>query len=141
MSPDDVPAPVVASWQSADNRANCAPLAPTDPELTSGFTARSADFSGGWAVAWDADGFRSAFGVAGTGVGADASLAQRWPGVVRYADGSVLGYGGEGLDDSNPKRLGELVIPGQRCLYQVWSGFGDDHLLRIVSSLRYVDVG
>jgi hypothetical protein len=90
-------------------------------------------------VAWDAPDLRSAFGVAGAGLVAEEEMAIRWPTVERYADGSVVGYGGEGLDESNPRRLGELVVTGQGCLYQVWSELGDGHLASVIQSLRFVE--
>src|SRR5690606_19696020 len=71
-----VPPPFVAAelvrqqWAKAENKARCAPVAFTDTGNAGG-TARAATFSGGWAVAFDLPGTRSAYGVAGPGLIAD----------------------------------------------------------------------
>ena len=60
------------------------------------------------------------------------------PAVVAYGD-QIVGYGGEGFDDTASKRMAEFSIAGQLCAYQVWSELGDEHLLELVDSLRLVD--
>lgn len=80
-------AAVLAEWSKAQNRQACAPLAfATDG--TGGGRARRAQFGGGWGVAFDRPGLRSAYGLAGTGLlpGDSAafadqreSLARQWP--------------------------------------------------------------
>lgn len=136
---DTVPQVLIDEWTTAENRTWCSALAITDPSLTDGYTPRGAEFSGGWGVAYDAPGLRSAFGVAGAGLVREPDMATRWPTVQHYVDGSVVGYGGEGLDETNPRRLGEFVVGGQGCMYQVWSELGDEHLASVIDSLRFVD--
>lgn len=139
MAQSQAPDPLVTAWNAADNRTWCSALAIADPSITQGYTAREAEFGGGWGVAWDAPDLRSAFGVAGVGLAPEPDTASRWPGVVTYPDGSMLGYGGEGFEAGNPKRLGELVIPGEGCVHQIWSELGDEHLVSVVASLRFVE--
>ncbi|MDX1450064.1 MAG: hypothetical protein R3246_13480, partial [Acidimicrobiia bacterium] len=134
-----VPQQLVDEWSRADNRSWCSAFAITDPTLTDGFTPRAAEFSGGWGLAYDAPDLRSAFGVAGAGLVSKPEMATRWPTVQHFADGSVVGYGGEGFDEANPRRLGELAVAGQGCMYQVWSELGDEHLAAVIESLRFVD--
>ena len=57
-------ATVLAEWRTADNRRTCAPLAFATTRAGAG-RARRANFGGGWGVAFDRPGLRSAFGVAG----------------------------------------------------------------------------
>ena len=61
-------------WAKAENRAICAPLGVT-PAIADGGKPRAAYFGGGWGVAFDRPGLRSAFGVAGTGI----NDAGKWP--------------------------------------------------------------
>src|SRR5690349_21836485 len=63
----DVPAVYLQQWRKADNRATCALLAPVALQARDA-KPRAANFSGGWAVAYDEPGLRSAFGIAGAGV-------------------------------------------------------------------------
>lgn len=150
---------VLAEWRKAENRRVCAPLAFAADGRARG-RARRANFSGGWAVAFDLPGRRSAYGLAGTGVlpGDEAPvgdqreiLARQWP-YVRALPGlrpqSFAGYGIEGarpLTTSDPQGLGENLlayvrVPGQRCLYNVWSRLGRRHLELLLDSLRLVPV-
>lgn len=138
LAAEAVPRPFRDEWSSADNRARCALLAPDDvvPRLAE---ARSAQFGGGWGVAWDLPDQRSAFGVAGTGASSSADTYDEWPHRIEWADGSHAEYGPEG--GSGPKQLAYLVIPGQECLYNVWSMLGRRHLEELLGSLRYVAGG
>jgi hypothetical protein len=143
-------------WSRAENRSTCAAIAPdslgTEGE---GAAARRANFSGGWAVAWDKPGLpgtdasgmpcatcgRGAFGVAGTGSIGDTppqvkALTNNWPNVREWADGSRAGFGPEG--GRGPKQLAYLYIEGQGCLYNVWSSVGPEHLDLLLSHLRFV---
>ncbi len=150
----------LAEWRIAANRNNCAPLALSG---TGGVPAkaRRADFSQGWGVAFDRPGLRSAFGFAGAGpVDQDRltdtakrqALADQWPHTRSpkgLPDGSLAGYGLMGAKpyaSSNPRGRGEhslayLRIPGQSCLYNVWSKISRDHLETILDSLRVVETG
>jgi hypothetical protein len=147
-----VPGVLVDEWTVAENRQWCPALYP-EASAGAGAVARAAAFGGGWAVAWDVpsgpgsaatgqfceDCGRSAFGVAGADLLVDADTGLRMPNVIRFEDGAVAGYTGEGFDPGNPKRLAELSIPGAGCVYQVWSHLGDDHLLSLLNSLRSVE--
>ncbi|UZW54528.1 hypothetical protein NUH86_13620 [Sphingobium sp. JS3065] len=144
-----------AEWAKAENRKFCAPLAlarPGDPEGT----PRAASFGGGWGVAFDLPGLRSAYGFAGTGLlpedKADARtrrrrLAAQWPymrELTRLPAPSFAGYGQEGAQaypaaDSGGKGLHSLAyvrIGGQRCTYNVWSRISRAHLEWLLDNLR-----
>jgi hypothetical protein len=148
---------VVAEWRKAENRRVCAPIA-FGADGRAGGTARRANFSGGWAVAFDLPRWRSAYGVAGVGVlpGDEAPigdqrevLARQWP-YLRALPGlrpeTFAGYGVEGakpLTTANPPGRGENMlayvrVPGQRCLYNVWSKLGRRHLETLLDGLRLV---
>lgn len=134
----DVPPFYLRQWQRAENRATCAPVAPMDLGDGAGAVPRAATFSGGWAVAYDMPGRRSAFGVAGAGVTVDGDLYDGWENAIAWADGSHAGYGLEG--GTGPGHLAYLQIAGQGCLYNVWSQLGEAHLVHLLESLRLVDV-
>ena len=125
-------------WQAADNRASCGLLAPVALGEGQGATPRAATFSGGWAVAYDSPDVRSAFGIAGTGSLATDPSYDAWPLRQRWADGSTAGYGPEG--GTGPNQLAYLRIAGQRCLYNVWSRLGQQHLEYLLQQLRFVDL-
>lgn len=132
-------APVFATqWRAADNRASCGLLAPVALGEGQGATPRAATFSGGWAVAYDLPDVRSAFGIAGTGSLATGPSYDAWPLRQRWADGSTAGYGQEG--GTGPVQLAYLRIAGQRCLYNVWSRLGQQHLEYLLQQLRFVDL-
>jgi hypothetical protein len=130
-----VPGVYLTQWRRAENRAMCALLVPVTPGEAAG-TPRAATFSGGWAVAYDLPQLRSAFGVAGSGAEVEGP-SYEWPFNRRWSDGSVAGYGPEG--GSGPNELAYLRIPGQSCLYNIWSRLGRDHLEFLLEQLRYVD--
>jgi hypothetical protein len=136
-----VPTEFVTEWRRAENRATCAPIAPIAPASLgegAGARPRRANFSGGWAVAYDQPGLRSAFGVAGTGSRASDPAYDEWPHRRVWADGSSAGYGPEG--GTGPSDLAYLRIQGQECLYNVWSLLGRAHLEHLLDSLRFVAV-
>jgi hypothetical protein len=137
LAADAVPSHYVKQWQRAENRATCAPLAPVDLAEHGAATPRAATFSGGWAVAYDEPGLRSAFGIAGAGIAADEAAGSIWPDEIRWADGSVARYGLEG--GTGPGHLAYLQVEGQGCLYNVWSKHGEAHLLALLERLRYVE--
>ena len=141
LAPSDVPDIYLTVWRSAENRGRCALLASArlDPGLESRATPRAATFSGGWAVAYDLPGERSAFGLAGTGSDAWAGdVYDEWPEKRLLEDGSRVGYGPEG--GTGPNWLAYLRIPGQQCLYNVWSRRGRAHLEELLGQLRFVAV-
>lgn len=138
---------ILIEWRAAANRAFCAPIAFAEapPE---GTTVRRANFSGGWAVAFDVPGYagttaagtpcgtcgRSAFGLAGTGV--EGAGEYEWPNRVTWSDGSRAGWGPEG--GSGPRYLAYVEIEGQRCLYNIWSHQGREHLEHLIEQIRLV---
>lgn len=157
LAESQVPAVLVTEWSRAENKSSCAALAPdTLGTEGSGATARRAAFSGGWAVAWDKAGLpgtaasgdpctncgRSAFGVAGTGLTGDTpdqvkALTNNWPNSRDWSDGSRAGYGPEG--GTGPRRLAQLYVQGQACLYNVWSSVSQGHLELLLDHLRFVN--
>lgn len=132
------PAVYLAEWKKAKNRDHCAPLVVLGAEKEAGIKLRRADFSGGWAVAYDLPGSRSDFGIAGTGSDAnDDGKRYRFPHSIAWSDGSQASYGLEG--GTGPGYLAYLTVDGQRCLYNVWSKRGQAHLEQLLSQLRRVD--
>lgn len=164
LAPDDPPPPapeplaaalVRAEWAKSKDREDCGPLAfTTDGGAPA--TARRADFSGGWGVAFDTPQVRSAYGVAGPGVidGDEAPpaaqaerLGRQWPHfttLARLPAPAFAGYGVEGAQDfpaDNPDGRGlnavaYLRVGGERCTYNVWSRLGRAHLEVLLDSLR-----
>ena len=156
-APRTAEAIVRAEWSRAANRAECAALK-FDPGQTRGARPRRAEFSGGWAVAYDMQGLRSAFGVAGPGLLPEdraavqvrrERIAAQWPyrrelGGGWLPRGSLAAYGMEGASPyprENPEGIGEnslayVVVPGQACTYNVWSRLGRRHLEDLLDSLR-----
>jgi hypothetical protein len=132
-----VPAVYFEQWQKAENRANCAVIAPRSVgESGADAKPRAANFSGGWAVAYDLPNQRSAFGIAGAGVKAGDASYNKWPYVYEWGDGSKVEYGPDG--GTGPNELAYLRIQGQECLYNVWSGLGREHLETLIRELRLV---
>jgi hypothetical protein len=60
-----------------------------------------------------------------------------WPHRLVYADNSRVGYGLEG--GTGPNWLAYVRIPGQACLYNVWSRRGREHLESLLANLRLVN--
>ena len=141
LAPAAVPAVYASAWRSAANRQRCALLAPARFPGAAAPQARppAATFSGGWGVAYDLPSERSAFGVAGTGASAwSGDVYDEWPVKRVFADGSRVGYGPEG--GAGPNWLAYVRIPGQDCLYNVWSKQGRAHLEQLLAQLRYVAI-
>ena len=136
LASSEVPAVYLAEWRKAENRATCAAIAPGALGEGEGATPRRASFAGGWAVAYDRPGQRSAFGVAGTGSAASDPSYSGWEFSKEWADGSTAGYGLEG--GSGPGYLAYLRIAGQECLYNVWSNISRGHLELLLENLRFV---
>lgn len=129
-------------WSKSPTKTTCPILAlPKNSNAQiSGHSARRANFSGGWGVAYDLPNDRSAYGVANVGVlKSGEQVFDNWPYNVSYQDGSRVGYGHEGGDPS-AKWLAYLVIPQNRCFYNVWSSQGQSHLEQMISELRWVAV-
>lgn len=150
---------ILAEWRKAANRRACAPLG-FSGEASGGGQPRRAYFGGGWAAAFDRAGLRSAFGVAGVGLlpGDDdsfqrqrAELARQWPygrELPRLGRGAFAGYGIEGArplsaadgDGRGQNLLAYVRVPGQQCLYNVWSKLGRAHLEKLLDGLRPVRI-
>jgi hypothetical protein len=138
LSADAVPAVYRREWERADNRASCALLVLSGAEAESGITVRRANFSGGWAVAYDAPGQRSAFGIAGAGVSlADGGDTYEFENAIDWSDGSRISYGLEG--GTGPGHAAYLRVAGQDCLYNLWSKRGRAHLEGLIASLRRIE--
>lgn len=153
--------PIVASdlirqqWAKAENRDRCAPIGFTDVGGAKG-VPRPATFSGGWAVAFDVPGTRSAFGVAGPGVlEADRGppyqqsrrLTLQWPYYMELEQLERPSFAGYGLEGAKPYRddnvegrgensLAYVRIHRQQCTYNVWSRLGRAHLEVLLGGLR-----
>lgn len=145
-------------WKKAENRKDCAPLAFRQTGENQG-QPRRANFSGGWAVAYDTPSVRSAFGIGGPSIiPADAPgvaeqrarLARQWPNfreLSQLPKPAFAGYGVEGAQDysdANPEGKGQnsvayLRIGGQRCTYNVWSRLGRAHLEFLLENLVTID--
>lgn len=149
-APAAAPRIILDQWSRADNRATCAPLTIADVgDRARGGTARRANFSGGWAVAWDVPGLpgrdasgypcatcgRGAFGIAGAGVtvGPDYENA---PSRHRldYAGQNWVTYDLEG--STGPNWLAQIRVDDQQCVYQLWSFLGRDHLEHLIRNVR-----
>ena len=151
----EVPKVLIQQWDAAENRSWCSALYPVDAAaLGPGAEIRSANFSGGWAVAWDlpdgpgrqpsgeycSDCGRGAYGVAGTGELAWGDEADNRPTVAELLDGSKVGYGYEGdaAAESGAPLLAYLLVKDEGCSYRVWSFLGEEHLLDLLARLRMV---
>ncbi len=145
------PPVLLEEWARADNRASCAPMTFDPAVIPSDATPRRANFSGGWAVAWDQPGQpgrdprgaecercgRGVFGIAGTGAGASDDVLAQWEHQQRWPDGSWAGWGPEG--HQGPRWLAYVRVAGEGCLYNVWSSISRDHLETLIASLRSVE--
>lgn len=150
-----------AQWRRADNRATCAPLAFTDIGSGAQATPRRANFSGGWAIAFDLPSLRSAYGIAGPGLILPQDnqpaptqrerLRRQWPFWVELKtlpQPAFAGYGIEGAEPypaANPdghglNSLAYLRVGGQTCTYNVWSRLGRGHLELLLRGLREIPV-
>ena len=134
-------------WAKAENRATCAPL--TFATLREDGTVRRANFSGGWAVAWDIPGLpgreatghhcatcgRGVFGIAGAGV----TVGEDTPGFPEFEQYEGENWAGWHLEGgSGPNWLAQVRVDDQQCLYYVWSFLGRDHVAELVRSIRRV---
>ena len=140
IAASSIPRVYLDVWRVAENRSRCALLAPVSLGAEdSAAVSRKAAFSGGWAVAYDHPQMRSAFGIAGSGSDAwDPDTYAKWPNNISWSDSSSAGYGPEA--GTGPNWLAYVKIPGQQCLYNVWSRRGQSHLEGIIQSLRFVAV-
>ncbi|MDH3731154.1 MAG: hypothetical protein OES13_08540 [Acidimicrobiia bacterium] len=154
LAADEVPETLKAQWEQSDVKGFCSALFPSTP-LPEDATIRAANFSGGWAVAWDMpdgpgrfgsgeyceDCGRGAFGIAGAFGPADGDETEVWDQQLQWPDGSKAGFGFEGLGDGSQgePHLMYLLVKGEGCLYNMWSFLGEDHLLGLLDSLRFAE--
>jgi hypothetical protein len=133
----EVPAVYLSEWGRAENQARCPLLILSDLGARGeDGTPRRAQFGGGWGVAYDLPELRSAFGIAGTGAEPGEATYDAWPHRRAWSDGSRVGYGPEG--GTGPNQLAYLQMAGFRCLFNVWSRLGVEHLETLVEGLRLV---
>lgn len=144
------PRALLQAWRRAENHGWCAPLAPTTLGAGEGARARSGAYAGGWSLEFDKRGVagmtargdvcetcgRGAFGVAGTAMSTDEAEDLVGATATVLADGGRIDVQASGED---PAAVATIVVPGQQCVYQVWSFLGRAHLDELVSSLRLVD--
>ncbi len=150
LAADAAPRQLLQAWGRAENQGWCAPLAPATLGAGQGARARAGAAPGGWSLEYDrrgtagigADGGlcetcgRGAFGVTGTAMSAEDAEDLLGAGATVLADGGRIDVQ-SGSDD--PAAVATLVVPGQDCVYQVWSFLGRPHLDELVASLRLVD--
>jgi hypothetical protein len=150
---------VLAEWERAANRQDCAPIAFASTGQARG-APRTADFSGGWGVAFDLPNLRSAYGVAGPGlVAADRGppeaqrqrLRGQWPyfrDLEALPQPAFAGHGIEGAEPYPPANsagrglnsLAYVRVGKEQCTYNVWSRLGRSHLELLLGELRPVRV-
>ncbi len=148
----EVPASLMRAWRRSDNRDWCAPMAPVQLGRGQGARPRALGQNGGWVLEYDRRGEpglrpdgrlcrrcgRAAFGVAGTPM----SPAQVAEGPLSegpeptYDDGSyaAIEVGDRGTAAAT------ITVPGQGCVYQVWSLLGEGHVRELLDALRLVQV-
>ena len=151
LSRADIPAVYVAQWEKAENRATCSALGFASLGEGAGARPRPANFSGGWAVAYDkpgepgveangqfcADCGRGTFGIAGTGADAIGATPPDGAEIIEWSDGSSASLFLQG--GTGPGHLAYVTVRGERCLYNVWTYLGMEHLQFLVQNLRYVE--
>lgn len=152
LEASEVPRVFLNEWRQLGNRRSaCAAIIPTNLGEGQGAKPRPANFgAGAWAIAYDKPGLpgtnpsgsfcancgRGAFGIAGTSSDIDEPRYQGWTLHREWADGSRADYGLTG-SDSLPY-LAYVEISGQRCLYNVWSFLGREHLEHLLAHLRFI---
>lgn len=150
-----VPGPILSAWQHAENRAQCAPLAPVALGAGAGARPRVGELEGGWAVEFDQRGMpgvgrdgelcarcgRGVFGIAGTNLIPEDLVTEESEAELpapSFADGSHLSV--EPPAEGEDVAAAVITVRGQGCVYQVWSFLGEEHVRELVGSLRLVDV-
>lgn len=150
-----VPPPILSAWQHAENRAQCAPIAPIALGAGEGARPRVGELEGGWAVEFDRRGMpgvgrdgelcercgRGVFGIAGTNLIPEDLVTEESEAELpapSFADGSHLSV--EPPAEGEDVAAAVITVRGQGCVYQVWSFLGEEHVRELVSSLRLVDV-
>ncbi len=151
LAPADVAPALLAAWGQDSKGQGCAALALTATGPGAGAAARVANFGpGGWAVAFDkaglpgtdadgkasTDSCRSVYGVAGTSLDLVVALTGGWTARKVWADGSRADN--SPAVGSGTKWSADLYVRGQRCLYNVWSALGREHLEQLLDGIRMV---
>jgi len=133
LAAGSVPRVLINEWRKAENRASCAPVW-IDDAAVGDKQIRARYFGGGWGVT-----VRNPrrWGVAGAGVVAGPQDLEKWKFHRENAAGVRAGYGLEGFD-MGPDWLAYVLVPGQSCLYNVWSSVGKEHLEHLIDHLRLV---
>jgi hypothetical protein len=157
LAQSKIPKILLVEWGKAKNRTTCSPLFPDALGEGDGGRPRRANFSGGWAIAYDKSGLpgrlrsgepckdcgRGVFGIAGTGTEIktpeELDPNNALPLEKRWSDGSRVDYGLEG--GTGPSYLATLFVKGEGCVYNVWSFIGQAHLEHLLDHLRYVQAG
>jgi hypothetical protein len=144
------PRALLQAWRRADNSGWCAPLAPTSLGAGEGARARSGAYAGGWSLEFDQRGSagmtaagevcetcgRGSFGIAGTSMSAEEAEDLVGATATVLADGGRIDVQ---TSSEDPASVATIVVPGQDCVYQVWTFLGRAHLDQLVASLRLVD--
>ena len=78
-------------------------------------------------------------GIAGAGVEGSPENLEKWPYHKQIPGGIRAGYGLEGVT-MGPGWLAYVLVPGQGCLYNVWSHVSREQLEEILDGLRLVRV-
>lgn len=167
LSAADAPA-FVEAWNSDPYARECPVLAPDDLGEGAGATPRVTDRGqpGAWWVEYDlpgapgevdiqspaADAGRANFfvsariGEPGYELPVSDENINSWPNVHHWSDGSSVGWGVTGrgvLQQSNPEWpiswLAYMELEGSRCFYQVGSYLSEEHLIFLLSHLRFVE--
>lgn len=156
LASNEVPAPILTAWARAENRTQCAPIAPASFGAADGARARlSSLVEGGWAVEFDRRGMpgmaangdscarcgRGVFGIAGTSMSPDELVGEEDEAdapTPSFADGSHLSV--EPPAEGESVAAATLTVGGQGCVYQVWSFLGEAHVRELVAGLRLVEV-
>jgi hypothetical protein len=163
----DAPA-FVEAWNRDPYARECPALAPDDLGEGAGATPRVTDrgLPGAWWVEYDlagapgevdiqspaADAGRANFFVSATigEPGYELPVSEEsinsWPNVHHWSDGSSVGWGVAGrgvLQQAAPEWpthwLAYMELEGSRCFYQVGSYLSEEHLIFLLSHLRFVE--
>lgn len=152
MTANEAPRQILSAWETAENRATCAPLATRTLGRATGARGRTSELSGGWLVEFDRPGLpgidrqgrecdtcgRSVFGIAGTSIAPDALMGESEALTPSYSDGSHAEVEVTDVDGESVASV-TFTVQGQGCVYEVWSLLGPDHLAELVAGLRFVE--
>lgn len=131
-----IPEVYFSQWYKSENQKTCALMVLSTGDKMRDAKPRRAEYSGGWAVAFDTPKIRSVYGIAGTGsVALARDDSKTFPNTIRWADGSYASYGLEG--GTGPGYLAYVTVAGQRCKYNVWSKVSQEHLEGLLKGLRF----